>query len=298
MKRFGFVGIGLVAIFATALMSSCTQEEREEMPERKTTVEELTAQLRAYNASLGVTVPIDIETRISTPTFTTKDKIKIALADAKGALRGGATGGVPGAILGAAVQSLIKATKVYAWKQFTATLRSNYSYGLVFGTNGEATLADSIGYYHNILEAEMYRQDSLAHLKITESLMRKANTMMRKISRGYNLSGILLPNMLDRMGGYARAINNINDEELSFDEYCRRLKMMYQEDAPYLDFAAEYLYAAFYGNVDLQEYTEQVLFMIDNSNTGVENARLLNYCIQVAHASVVYNNNTETMSNQ
>ena len=298
MKRINLFH-GILLLFVAGFFSSCSQEERNEMPESKTTVAELTTRLKAYNTSIGVTVPADDDTRaFPKVTFTNKDKIKIAIADVKGALRGGATGGVPGALLGAAVQSLIKAAKMYAWKQLTATLKSSYCNGLVFGTNGVAAFTDSIGYYHNILEAEMYRQDSLSHQTSTVVLMRRANSIMRNSSRGYILYGPMMLNNLERMAATAKTINDINDEELSFDEYCARLKVMHPADAAYLDFAAEYLYAAFYGNVDLQEYTEQVLFIINNSNAGVEDARLLNYCIQVAHASVIYNNNTETTSNQ
>ncbi len=62
MKRTNLF-YGFLLLLVAGFISSCTQEEREEMPERKTTVEELTAQLRAYNASLGVMVPIDVETQ-------------------------------------------------------------------------------------------------------------------------------------------------------------------------------------------------------------------------------------------
>ncbi len=289
---------GFLLLFLAGILFSCAQERGNEVPDRETTVEELTGQLRAYNKNIGVIVPADDETRgTSGLTLTTRDKIKIAIADVKGGLRGAAVGGVAGAVVGAAVQSLIKASKLYMMKWLTATLKNNYCSGLVFG-NGVMSFTDSIGYYHNMLEAGMYIQDSLSHQKGTGTLVRKANSMMRSTSRGYTLSGVLTADRLDRMATMAQTINAIDDEDMSFDEYCMRLKGMHTADAPYIDFAAEYLYAVFYGNVDLREYTEQVFFMINNSNTEVEDARLLNYCIQIAHASVVYANNTEVESNR
>ncbi|MBO5186751.1 MAG: hypothetical protein J6B91_06840 [Prevotella sp.] len=57
MKTLKFGTICLAVTFAAAFFSSCAQEERNEMPESKTTVAELTTRLKAYNTSIGVTVP-------------------------------------------------------------------------------------------------------------------------------------------------------------------------------------------------------------------------------------------------
>ena len=97
---------GFLLLFLAGILFSCAQERCDEVPDRETTVEELTGQLRAYNKNIGVIVPADDETRgTSGLTLTTRDKIKIAIADVKGGLRGAAVGGVAGAVVGAAVRS-------------------------------------------------------------------------------------------------------------------------------------------------------------------------------------------------
>lgn len=56
MKRINLFH-GILLLLIVGFFSSCAQEERNEMPESKTTVAELTTRLKAYNTSIGVTVP-------------------------------------------------------------------------------------------------------------------------------------------------------------------------------------------------------------------------------------------------
>lgn len=45
-----------------------------------------------------------------------------------------------------------------------------------------------------------------------------------------------------------------------------------------------------YANVDIDEYTDEVMFMINNANADVEDASLLFACMQVAYASTLVAN--------
>lgn len=99
MKRFRIVTMCFAAIFAAALVSSCSNDEtaeqqnRQEAP-RATTVKELTAQLRAYNAGIAGDMTVVQPLKVRKPGLTLGDKISIAIADVKGGARGFTRGGV------------------------------------------------------------------------------------------------------------------------------------------------------------------------------------------------------------
>lgn len=299
-KQFLFLGI-LAAFYA---LSSCSDDEVSDSFEsppsvlgvsRAMTVDELTDQLRLYDRDIGLAYSDAPFKSLKPVTFTTKDKIKIALADVKGGLRG-AGGGVPGVIVGAAVQSLIKAAEIYAWKNLKALVGDAVRNNLVLG-NGSFSFADSVGYYHNAVEACMYEINSSSHLMTSYSLIGRADLLMRHFSSGYAEEGGLGTAEKKAIAERIENVRNIADDNLSFDAYLGRLKAETPEDAGYLDFAAEYLYTVFYANVDLEEYTGEVVLMIKNSNIDIDDSSLLYKCIQIAHASVVYARNTTLTEN-
>lgn len=299
-KHYILVG----ALVAACSLTSCSNDEDTEptgqraaivLESRTTTVGELTERLRSYNRNLGCKYTDAPFKSLPKPTFTTKDKIKIAIADVKGGLRG-AGGGVPGVIVGAAVQSLIKAGEIYAWKNLKAWFSDKMFNGLIH-SNGDFEFADSVGYYHNLAEAGMYNINNSSHLMTSYALVESADSMMRRVSSGYVEAGGLDSNELAMVAAHTDNVRNITDNDLSFDAYLKQLKAQNPEDADYLDFAAEYLYTVFYANVDIDEYTDEVMIIVRDSNADIEDSSLLYNCIQIAYASVIYARNTTLTEN-
>lgn len=286
MKRVKFFALGFMALLATGAMTSCSQDVTTEQPEasearQKTTVKELTERLKAYNASVyGVTRATE-GPWLDTPVEQTEMKMKVAMADVKGAIRGFFRGGWKGALIGAAVNSLIQAAKE---KLFPSMIEST-QYPNIIVTNPRFPYADSLGYYHNSVETELYNKNTNCQYRSTAQLVGKADSIMRRKSRGYlkdynsmNTSAIIRD---------TEKLRQINLKAFSFDEYCDILKRRDSVDCDYIDFVAEYLYAVNYANVNIDDYTEEVMFMITNANAGVGNVNALNGCLQVAYASTV-----------
>lgn len=176
-----------MALFAAGLMSSCSQEEspetlnRQEV-QRKTTVKELTEQLKAYNAGFATRGG-----EVSGPAEMVSNKlISIAIADVKGAIRGGRYGGVKGAIVGAAVYSLLKAIEKFIFKPMVVVTPVEPT---IFAASGNAVFSDSVGYYHNALEATLYNRNNASHLLTSAQLVSNANTLMQRRSTGYAMDG-------------------------------------------------------------------------------------------------------------
>ena len=306
MKRFRIVTMCFAAIFAAALVSSCSNDEtaeqqnRQEAP-RATTVKELTAQLRAYNAGIAGDMTVVQPLKVRKPGLTLGDKISIAIADVKGGARGFTRGGVGGAVLGAAVSSFVKYMVIAAKKDLwpVKSLAPAIAAGpspiapKIFAAGSVPAFGDSVGYYHNMIEAEMYKTDPYAYQRPSSYLVGQAENILRKMSTGYKATGELTDDDFSAVVRDVDAFRNADTDELSFDGYCDLLKSLNPEDGDYIDFAAEYLYIVFYGNVNIDDYTEEVFYMINNSNAGVEDVALLNKCIQVAYASVLFSNCTE-----
>ncbi len=300
MKRLHLIK-GLSLLVIAVIASSCTQEEQYEVKENKTTVKELTAQLRAYNASISGDMTVVQPLKVRKPGLTQNEKISIAIADARGAARGWKYGGTGGAIAGAAGCSLLKMAAIYLSK---GTIKSPAAAPAIssgkptivpkiFAAGSTSAFSDSVGYYHNMIENIMYKTYPNIQQLTTNNLVGTAETLLRYMSVGYSSTGRLATWQLSAIVNDVEAFRNADTNELSFDEYCDLLKSLNPADGDYIDFAAEYLYAVVYGNVDIDDYTEEVFYMIKNSNAGVGDVAMLNKCIQVAYASVLYSNCTE-----
>ena len=77
------------SVIACMTLASCSQEEQDTRPQvvnapqqQHTTVEELTAQLKAYNSQFELRQGIVMQATSDKIRLSLKDKIKIALADA------------------------------------------------------------------------------------------------------------------------------------------------------------------------------------------------------------------------
>lgn len=287
MKAKGFVIIGVVTLFAAALTISCSgdnvaeQIESNEQASNTVSVKELTERLKVYNAN--ILTRGEGSGDIGTPQTLINKRMGVVMADVKGAIRGGMRAGVKGAIVGAAIYS----TAAALWKLFFNKSMMVVDPMIVQGGNAPA-FSDSVGYYHNRLEFVLYKNPS--YNKTPKTMVVKADAMMRANSVGYatggGLTNLQKANLVRDMERFVRT----KGDELPFDDYCAQLKQLDPEDGDYIDFAAEYLYIVFYANVDVDEYTREVLFMIDNANADIEDTALLYQCIQVAHASTVMAN--------
>ena len=228
-------------------------------------------------------------------TYSKSDIVKIAISDVKGGIRGSG-GGPGGAIVGAATSSLIKFSKITLKKLLWGYIKENYLTPHVYKSNGDGQYADSIGYYHNELEYAMYDYDRESAKRPSAELVSQANARLLSMSRGFNMEGGL---SLSSQLALASDIDDIReaDENLSFKEYCKRLKLQHPEDSEYIDFCAEYIYTAVYANIsDLEEYTQGVMYRIMNSNVDVSDRKTLYNGVQIAYASILYSQNMKFTS--
>ena len=294
-------------LFASALamsltLASCSQEaDVVQEKEQKTilqyeSVDELTRWLKEYNTQFMIKNggENDISRGVKV-TYSKSDIVKIAISDVKGGIRGSG-GGPGGVIVGAATSSLIKFSKITVKKLLWGYIKENYLTPHVYKSNGDGQYADSIGYYHNELEYAMYDYDRESARRPSAELVSQANARLLSMSRGFNMEGGL---SLSAQLALASDIDDIReaDENLSFKEYCKRLKLQHPEDSEYIDFCAEYIYTAVYANIsDLEEYTQGVMYRIMNSNVDVSDRKTLYNGVQIAYASILYSQNMKFTS--
>ena len=299
--RKGIFTIIVLSLSFTVL--SCSDRESESAmvnnnTERIETVKELTQRLREYDKETSTCATYNTESikRLPKPEFTTMDKAKIAMADVLGCIRGSA-GGILGVVVGGVTQSLYKGIKIYLWKNFKAWIKGYFRNNLVIGVNGDATLEDSVGYYHNIAEYELYSKFGADSTISKERMIQACDSVMRAESAGYAAAGGLSSTMMSEIGSRIEAAMAIDDRNMDLEAYCNKLKECYPQDSDYIDFMAEFIFTAYYGNVDVAQYTEQVMFMVRNSNLNVGDSNLLCNCLRIAYASIIYNNNVEITEN-
>ena len=292
-KTFLFASaIAMCMAFASCSDSSdVVQEKEQKTVQQYESVDELTRQLKEYNSRFMIKNGVENDmSRGVKVTYSKGDIVKIAISDVKGGIRGSG-GGPGGAIVGAATSSLIKFSKITVKKLLWGYIKENYLTPHVYKSNGDGQYADSIGYYHNELEYAMYDYDRESAKRPSAELVSQANARLLSMSRGFNMEGGL---SLSAQLALASDIDDIReaDENLSFKEYCKRMKQQHPEDAEYIDFCAEYIYTAVYANIsDLEEYTQGVMYRIMNSNVDVSDRKTLYNGVQIAYASILYSQN-------
>ena len=276
--------------------SDVVQEKEQKTVQQYESVDELTRQLKEYNSRFMIKNGVENDmSRGVKVTYSKGDIVKIAISDVKGGIRGSG-GGPGGAIVGAATSSLIKFSKITVKKLLWGYIKENYLTPHVYKSNGDGQYADSIGYYHNELEYAMYDYDRESAKRPSAELVSQANARLLSMSRGFNMEGGL---SLSAQLALASDIDDIReaDENLSFKEYCKRMKQQHPEDAEYIDFCAEYIYTAVYANIsDLEEYTQGVMYRIMNSNVDVSDRKTLYNGVQIAYASILYSQNMKFTS--
>ena len=297
-KKFLFASaIAMCMAFASCSDSSdVVQEKEQKTVQQYESVDELTRQLKEYNSRFMIKNGVENDmSRGVKVTYSKGDIVKIAISDVKGGIRGSG-GGPGGAIVGAATSSLIKFSKITVKKLLWGYIKENYLTPHVYKSNGDGQYADSIGYYHNELEYAMYDYDRESAKRPSAELVSQANARLLSMSRGFNMEGGL---SLSAQLALASDIDDIReaDENLSFKEYCKRMKQQHPEDAEYIDFCAEYIYTAVYANIsDLEEYTQGVMYRIMNSNVDVSDRKTLYNGVQIAYASILYSQNMKFTS--
>ena len=297
-KTFLFASaIAMCMAFASCSDSSDVVQEKEQKTILQyESVDELTRQMKEYNSRFMIKNGVENDlSRGVKVTYSKGDIVKIAISDVKGGIRGSG-GGPGGAIVGAATSSLIKFSKITVKKLLWGYIKENYLTPHVYKSNGDGQYADSIGYYHNELEYAMYDYDRESAKRPSAELVSQANARLLSMSRGFNMEGGL---SLSAQLALASDIDDIReaDENLSFKEYCKRMKQQHPEDAEYIDFCAEYIYTAVYANIsDLEEYTQGVMYRIMNSNVDVSDRKTLYNGVQIAYASILYSQNMKFTS--
>ena len=289
--------IASVALFSLALASCSQDTEATAEPERSEIrssqgIRDLTKQLKEYdsNFTYNNTENLQPVTRLPKITYSKGDIVKIAISDVKGGLRG-VGGGAGGVIVGAATSSLIKFGTITVKKLLWGYIKDKYLTPKVYRSNSLCQYADSIGYYHNELEYAMYDADRSSSDKPSVQLVADANARLLTMSTGFNKDGGLTAAEQLSIASDIDAIRN-TDENLSFTEYCNKLKEQNPEDSEYIDYCAEYIYTAVYANLsNLVEYTDNVIYQIQHSNVDVQDKQMLYSGIQIAYASILYSQN-------
>ena len=286
-----------VALFSLTLASCSQDTEVTAEPDRSEIrssqgVRNLTRQLKEYDSQFTYdnTENLQPVTRLPKITYSKGDIVKIAISDVKGGLRG-VGGGAGGVIVGAATSSLIKFGTITVKKLLWGYIKDKYLTPKVYRSNSLCQYADSIGYYHNDLEYAMYDADRSSSDKPSIQLVADANARLLTMSTGFNKDGGLTAAQILSISNELDVIRN-TDENLSFTEYCNKLKKHNPEDSEYIDYCAEYIYTAVYANLsNLAEYTDNVIYQIQHSNVDVQDKQTLYSGIQIAYASILYSQN-------
>jgi hypothetical protein len=291
------------AIALCLAFASCSQDEQD-VPmatkcEKVQTVEELTAQLKAYNTQFGIKSDALAYSTSRTPRLNLWDKLKIGLADAVGATVGALFAGPYGSILSGVVASYQTRLRILNEKQLKIE-KVKHTYSDAFIGNGiYGNFTDSLGCYHNIAENALHSfyDNKFANVSDLE-LFHFCDSKMGSCSDGYRKNTVINASMIDRMIVETRPIYYVPyKEDMAFSEYCNNLKMMNPNKSAYIDYMYEYLFAMAYGNIeDAEQYTYEVLLNLKNSNASELDRGALTDGILTAYASLLYSASIEYQS--
>ena len=230
-----------VTLFSLTLVSCSQNTEVTAEPDRSEirssqAVNDLIKQLKDYDSRFTYNNAENLQpvTRLPKITYSKGDIVKIAISDVKGGLRG-VGGGAGGVIVGAATSSLIKFGTITIKKLLWGYIKDNYLKPKVYRSNSLYQYADSIGYYHNELEYAMYDADRNSSGKPSLQLVTDANARLLTMSTGFNKDGGLTAAQMLSISNELDVIRN-TDENLSFTEYCNKLKEQNPEDSEYIDY--------------------------------------------------------------
>ena len=285
-KRFIFAAL----VLGMATLNSCTQEDTTEVPVESrmkpaSNMRELTEQLKAYDARFvrNEEMPLRLPGGVK---FNKLDYAKIAISDVCGGIRG-SVGGVVGAIGGAVSSSLIKACKIYAFKYVKIKLFNKPKKSPIATFDGNINFPDSIGFFHNTIEYALYEENNNSHQLPVSNLIKSTNDRMLAMSPNYRNTGGLTNSQISYLATDLERMKNV-DISLSYKDYFGKLKEIYPENADIIDFCAEYVYTMLYANVDADDYTKEVLYMLKKSHEDISSSDKAYRGIQIAFASILY----------
>lgn len=277
-----------VVVICMAALHSCTQDHEAEYTfgnkaKVVDNMRDLTEQLKAYDAQFMRVeqIPARLPGGV---TFSKLDYAKLAITDVCGGIRG-ASAGFIGIVGGAVCSSLWKGCKMYAFKYLKAQLKNQIRKSPIATFDGNISYQDSIGFFHNTIEYELYQLNNNSHMLPMENIVSAANERMMEMSSNYRMSGGMTPSQIISLANDLDVIKDV-DNSLSFKEYFSDLKELYPENADIIGFCAEYIYTMLYANVDVDSYTREVLYMIKKSNLDIYDSEIAYRGIQIAYASI------------
>ena len=281
--------------FTAICLCSCTSTENENdavsSSEPSTSrVELLTTRMLAMNGGKSYRDAVEDGTRLPSPNFTRKDGMKIAIADAKGAIKGAMTGGAWGAVGNGVVSSVIKATKIYATRLVTGYFVDQMHMRIPSNSNG-GEIEDSVGYYHNLVEYDMYQQQPDLYTMTTMNVYTMADNILRQKSPLYARQMLSLSYMLATISDVNTLRSIDEDESMTFVEYVDALMEAYPNEEEYIDMIAQYIYDIYYANGDMDDYTNEILWIIETSDLTDIEVSILKSAVLVAYSSTLYNTN-------
>lgn len=259
-------------------------------PVQTSNVKTIVSQMRSMHDNRTFRDLTTTPRRLPGPNITKQDAMKIAMADAKGAIKGGLTGGVWGAVGNAVISSTIKATKIYAWRTISGYFEDHVPLRIPSMANSSSA-EDSVGYYHNLIEYTMYQQQHDLYTMPTLALYMKADSIMREISQEYAYSRHPLSLVVTTVSDVNSLRIIDDDESMTYLEYVDALIEAYPDEADYIEMIAQYIYDVNYANESLDDYTNEILWLIGTSDITEQEALVLKNAVLVAYSSILYNDN-------
>lgn len=286
------------SVIACMTFASCSQEEQDtrsqvvNAPQQQhTTVEELTAQLKAYNSQFELRQGIVMQATSDKIRLSLKDKIKIALADAVGGGIGALFAGPYGAIAGGAASSYLKRLSIMNKKSIRIeNVQDKYADALV-GNGVLDNFSDSVGCYHNIIENELHMlYDNKNYKPSNMEIIACCDSKMKTLSQAYRNNKVITISLLNNLCTEVAPISRVSDsDDTSFSMYQNNMKQAKPSQSAYIDYFGEFLFTLAYANIDdPEQYAEEVLRQIKSSNASDLDKEELANGINTAYASFLY----------
>lgn len=298
MKKILFVCMA----FAMLCCCSCTSENEnfeKESPvvESTSNVSQLTAQMRALHGDVSFRDMQEPYTRSGGFGWTKRDRAIIVSADACGGLFGFKRGGgFWGTLLCAASSSAFAAITTYFNLDIIPTVDIRNCMRTC-NVRDHETINDSIGYYHNMIEYELIQQEPNLRSLSALQMMVKTDSIASALLPSYLPLNTQTVATRFQMTQGLNTLKNINtDSSMSFIEYIDALESSFPFIVDEIEFMAQYIYDIYYANEDADEYTRDIVWMIDHANGDGDMLALRN-AVLIAYSSILYNDNTIVSNN-
>lgn len=282
----------LLPLAFIAMLLSCTDAVQENDVKVENQQKLISPQLqntlsKMQSAHSGVSFRKDIFGPRRVPDLAKQDAAKIGAADGIGALQG-IPGGLPLILGRAASSSLVKAAKIYAWKYIKGYL-TDHGYLRIPSICNGSSMEDSIGYYHNKVVHELYQMNPGIYELPTRTVFNKVDSVIRRMDSEYAQTTYTVSVYNDIIKDLNTLRNIDTDESMSFVEYIDALEAAFPNDADFIEVIAQYIFDVNYANADIDNYTNEVLWIIGASELSDQDAIRLRRAILVSYSSILYN---------